>query len=112
MLMLPTSLPGGSPGGMTAARPTWPRAASDASTGVDAASSGVRPPSSSIGSSAHPSGTHTTYFMASSRTHSGRRVDVLLHRHQIGRQLDQALVHHEEIGETLGQQRTRAGPAP
>src|SRR5215216_7967948 len=61
--MLPTSLPGGRPGGMTAARPTRPRAASLASVGIDATSSGVRPPSPSNGSSAQPSGTHTTYFM-------------------------------------------------
>src|SRR4051794_32317168 len=108
MLMFPTSLPGGRPGGMTAARPTWPRRASEASTGVLAASSGVRPPSSSIGSSAHPSGTHTTYFMASSRAHSGGCIDVLLHRRQIIWQLDQALVHHEEVGEMIGQRRTYA----
>ena len=43
--MLPTSDPGGRPGGMTAARPTSARAASRASVGIDAASSGVRPPS-------------------------------------------------------------------
>src|SRR5260221_10546583 len=60
--MLPTSLPGGRPGGITAARPTSPRAASAARFGSAAASSGVRPPSSGTGSSAHPSGTHTTYF--------------------------------------------------
>src|SRR4051812_40443879 len=61
--MLPTSDPGGRPGGITAARPTSARAASRASVGIDAASSGVRPPSASIGSSAQPSGTHTTYFI-------------------------------------------------
>src|SRR3954463_328803 len=61
--MLPTSEPGGSPGGMTPARPTSARAASASSVGVDAASSGVRPPSSATGSSAQPSGTQTTYFM-------------------------------------------------
>src|SRR5215207_9795371 len=62
MLRLPTSLPGGNPGGTTAARPSVPRRASAASTGMAAASSGVRPPSSSTGSSAQPSGTHTTNF--------------------------------------------------
>src|SRR5579885_2865596 len=60
--MLPTSLPGGSPGGMTAARPTSPRAASRASVGIDATSRGVRPPSAATGASAQPSGTQTTYF--------------------------------------------------
>src|SRR5687768_12974255 len=60
--MLPTSLPGGMPGGMTAARPTSPRAASRARVGMDATSSGVFPPSAATGRSAHPSGTHTTYF--------------------------------------------------
>src|SRR4051812_28125251 len=60
--MLPTSDPGGRPSGITAARPTSPRAASADSTGIDAASSGERPPSASMGSSAQPSGTHTTYF--------------------------------------------------
>ena len=43
--MLPTSLPGGIFGGMTAARPTSPRAARPASVGMEATSSGVRPPS-------------------------------------------------------------------
>ena len=43
--MLPTSLPGGSPGGITSARPTSARAASCARRGMRAASSGVRPPS-------------------------------------------------------------------
>ena len=44
-------------------RPARPRRAASAdSVGIDAASSGVRPPSASIGSSAQPSGTHTTYF--------------------------------------------------
>src|SRR5436190_23797912 len=62
--MLPTSEPAGSPSGIVAARPRWPRAASARSTGRCAAWSGVRPPSSSTGSSAQPSGTHTTYFMA------------------------------------------------
>ena len=47
--MFPTSLPGGSPSGITAARPTSARAASAASRGMRAASSGVRPPSSSSG---------------------------------------------------------------
>ena len=61
--MLPTSLPGGIPAGMVAARPTSPRAASRARFGMDAASSGVRPPSSATGSSDAPSGTHTTYFI-------------------------------------------------
>ena len=42
--MLPTSLPGAIFGGITAARPTSPRAARRASVGIDAASSGVRPP--------------------------------------------------------------------
>ena len=60
--MLPTSLPGGMPGGITAARPTSPRAASAASVGIDATSSGVRPSSAATGWSAQPSGTHTTYF--------------------------------------------------
>ena len=50
------------PGGITAARPTSPRAASAASVGIDATSSGVRPSSAATGRSAHPSGTHTTYF--------------------------------------------------
>src|SRR3954452_21683709 len=63
MDMLPTSEPGGSPGGITAARPTSARAASASSVGGDAASSGVRPPSSATGSSAQPSGTQTTYFI-------------------------------------------------
>src|SRR5438874_346460 len=48
---------------MVAARPTSPRAARDRSTGMAATSSGVRPPSSSSGSSDAPSGTHTTYFI-------------------------------------------------
>ena len=60
--MFPTSLPGGIPGGITAARPTSPRAASRASVGIDATSSGVRPSSAATGRSAQPSGTHTTYF--------------------------------------------------
>src|SRR5688500_1801050 len=64
--MLPTSLPGGIPSGITAALPTSPRAASFARFGIAAASNGVRPPSSSIGSSAHPSGTQITYFTGSS----------------------------------------------
>ena len=54
--------PAGRPSGITPARPTSPRAASLASTGMSATSSGVRPPSSSSGSSAQPSGTQTTYF--------------------------------------------------
>src|SRR3954470_19330853 len=62
--MLPTSLPGGSPSGITAARPTSDRAAIAPRCGIAAASSGVRPPSSALGSSAHPSGTRTTYFTA------------------------------------------------
>ena len=61
--MLPTSLPGGRPDGMTSARPTSPRAASCASRGMRAASSGVRPSSSSSGTSAQPSGTNTRYFI-------------------------------------------------
>src|SRR2546427_44252 len=51
--MLPTSLPGGIPAGIVAARPTSPRAARRARLGMAAASRGVRPPSSS--SSAPPS---------------------------------------------------------
>jgi hypothetical protein len=62
--MLPTSLPGAIPGGITAARPTSPRAANRARVGIDATSSGVRPPSAATGRSAQPSGTHTTYFTA------------------------------------------------
>src|SRR4051812_46004623 len=62
--MLPTSLPGGSPSGITAARPTSDRAAIAARCGIAATSSGVRPPSSALGSSAQPSGTRTTYFTA------------------------------------------------
>src|ERR671911_2880842 len=62
--MLPTSLPGAILGGITAARPTSPRAASRSSVGVDATSSGVRPPSPAIGSSGQPSGTQITYFTA------------------------------------------------
>src|SRR3954454_12180425 len=61
--MLPTSLPGGNPSGMVAARPTSARRASAANVGRWAASSGVRPPSSATGSSAAPSGTQTTYFI-------------------------------------------------
>ena len=60
--MLPTSLPGGIPGGITAARPTSARAASLARVGIDATSSGVFPSSAATGRSAQPSGTHTTYF--------------------------------------------------
>ena len=60
--MLPTSLPGGMPGGITAARPTSPAPRARPGSGIDATSSGVRPPSAATGSSAHPSGTHTTYF--------------------------------------------------
>ena len=63
--MLPTSLPGAIFGGITAARPTSPRAASRASVGIDATSSGVRPPSRANGSSAQPSGTQITYFTRS-----------------------------------------------
>src|SRR4051812_38246659 len=63
MLMFPTSLPGGNPGGIVAARPTSPAAASAVSVGIAATSRGVRPPSSSTGSSLAPSGTHTTYFI-------------------------------------------------
>src|SRR3954470_15345062 len=66
--MFPTSLPGGSPGGITCARPTSPRLASCARRGIDAASSGVRPPSSSSATSAQPSGTNTRYFTATHRT--------------------------------------------
>ena len=66
--MLPTSLPGAIPGGITAARPTSARAASAARVGIDATSSGVRPPSSGTGSSAQPSGTHTTYFTGAEPT--------------------------------------------
>src|SRR5688500_2365480 len=81
--MFPTSDPGGSPSGITAARPTSPRAASASSTGVAAAWSGVRPSSWSTGSSAHPSGTHTTYFtrrylaVLDDRPHGVLAVDVL-----------------------------------
>ena len=50
------------PGGITAARPTSPRAANRARVGIDATSSGVRPSSAATGRSAQPSGTHTTYF--------------------------------------------------
>src|SRR5918994_4997717 len=60
--MFPTSLPGAIRGGITAARPTVPRAARRDNTGMAAASSGVRPPNWSSGSSAHPSGTQMTYF--------------------------------------------------
>src|SRR4029450_12869918 len=63
--MLPTSLPGAIFGGITAARPTSPRAARRASVGISAASSGVRPSSASRGSSAQPSGTQITYFTGS-----------------------------------------------
>ena len=52
------------PAGITAARPT--RAASAPASAASASTrprAGVRPPSESSGSSAHPSGTHTTYFM-------------------------------------------------
>ncbi len=63
--MLPTSLPGAIFGGITAARPTSPRAASRASVGIDATSSGVRPRSRANGSSAQPSGTQITYFTRS-----------------------------------------------
>src|SRR5918994_252689 len=62
--MFPTSLPGAILGGITAARPTSPRAARRSSVGVDATSSGVRPPSPAIGSSEQPSGTQITYFTA------------------------------------------------
>ena len=44
-------------------RPASDRSASEARLGMRAASNGVRPPSSSRGSSAAPSGTHTTYFI-------------------------------------------------
>src|SRR5919106_3826543 len=60
--MLPTSLPGAIFAGITAARPTSPRAASRSSVGIDATSRGVRPPSRARGSSAQPSGTQMTYF--------------------------------------------------
>src|SRR4029453_18179895 len=60
--MFPTSLPGAILGGITAPRPTSPPAPTAASVGMAAASSGVRPPSSSTGSSAQPSGTQITYF--------------------------------------------------
>src|SRR5690349_21155275 len=53
---------------MTAARPSSARAARSARCGMWAASSGVRPSSSGSGSSAHPSGTSTTYFTAMHRT--------------------------------------------
>src|SRR5437879_6470485 len=109
MLMFPTSLPGGMPGGMTAARPTSPRRASLASVGIAAASSGVRPPSAAIGSSAHPSGTHTTYFIerslrssTSSLVHCGRRHE-LFHAHEVVRQGDEPLGPLEEVGEVRRQ---------
>ncbi len=70
--MFPTSLPGAIPSGITAARPTSAWAESDASVGMSATSSGVRPPSSSNGSSAQPSGTHTTYFIGGNPTRCGR----------------------------------------
>src|SRR5687767_5706933 len=63
--MLPTSLPGAIPAGITAARPTSARAASRARVGMDATSSGVLPSRAATGRSAQPSGTHTTYFTAS-----------------------------------------------
>src|SRR5207244_3209910 len=69
--MLPTSLPGGRPSGITAARPTSACAAIAARCGIAAASSGVRPSSSSLGSSAQPSGTRTTYFTARDGTRPG-----------------------------------------
>src|SRR3954464_11978355 len=110
--MLPTSEPAGSPGGITAARPTSPRAANDASVGIDAASSGVRPPSSSIGSSAQPSGTQTTYFKgtpllprASCRSNA---IDVALDRLEVVRQLHAPLLAVEQVGEGLRQLRSDA----
>ena len=63
MARLPTSLPGGSPGGITSASPTSADAARRARLGMRAASSGVRPSSSARGSSAQPSGTSTRYFI-------------------------------------------------
>ncbi len=67
--MLPTSLPGGSPA-RDDRRRARPRhgAASAARRGMRAASSGVRPPSSGNGTSAQPSGTNTTYFIAADHT--------------------------------------------
>src|SRR5688572_30245729 len=119
MLMLPTSLPGGIPGGMTDARPTSPRRASAAIVGMAAACSGVRQPSSAIGSSAHPSGTHTTYFTRSGyrsvaeaacrRPDEKRRSpaavddDVLLDRLQVVRQHVEALGTVEQVGQVRGQ---------
>ena len=61
---LPTLLPGGRPFGITSARPTSARAARRAKCGMHAASSGVRPSSTSSGTSAQPSGTNTRYLTA------------------------------------------------
>ena len=69
--MLPTSLPGGRPAGMTRPGPTSDSAARAWRLGMRAASSGVRPPSSSSATSAQPSGTNTTYFIR--RCYAGRR---------------------------------------
>ena len=65
--MLPTSLPGGSPGGITSARPTSARAASarGAACARPRAACGRRALSS--GTSAQPSGTNTTYLTATDR---------------------------------------------
>ena len=59
---LPTSLPGACPGGSPRPGPRLPRRGEARRGGRSAASSGVRPSRRSIGSSAQPSGTHTTYF--------------------------------------------------
>src|ERR1035437_3124288 len=81
--MFPTSLPGGNPAGMTAARPTSPRAASRARFGIAAALNGVSPSSSSSGSSAHPSGTSTTYFTRSWYVASGADLPVAARRRSV-----------------------------
>src|SRR5689334_9149475 len=96
--MFPTSDPGGMPSGMTAARPTSPRAASAARVGIEAASSGVRPPSSSTGSSAQPSGTHTTYF---TRRHLGARATMSDMPYAEGRVFHDADSHVMETSDWL-----------
>src|SRR5690606_41947633 len=91
------------PDGITAARPTVPRAASERSTGVSAAPSGVRPPRSGCGSSAQRSGTQMTYFMVPvlpCRSRGGDSgADERLDRGEVrGNPLD-ALLALEEVGE-------------
>jgi hypothetical protein len=61
--MFPTLLHLGKPSGMVRARPIVPWAASRANVGIGATSSGVRPPSPGMGSSAQPSAMHTTYLV-------------------------------------------------